>query len=124
MVTLEQEIRRREEILRRMNPTPLKDRYKGVLGIEGNVQKYYGSTKGKDENFDITEDQSCDPAIIYCDNTQCTRGYVDLNDIIKSMVSERKAQQEGVEFCTGRDGFDYSYQCRTRFEYKITITYV
>ncbi len=123
MVTLEQEKMRREGILRRMNPTPLRDRYQGVLRIEGEVQKYYGITKGKEEHFNIAGNQSCNPAVIYCDNTQCTRAYVDLNEIIASMVSERKTQQEGIELCTGRDGFAYSYQCRTRVEYKITITY-
>lgn len=123
MITFEQEKKREESILRRMDPRPLKDRHKGVLRIIGEVKKSYGSGKPKDDSLDITREKSCDAAIIRCDNTECTCGCVDLNNIIDSMISERKTLQEGIEFCTGRDGHAYSYQCRTIVKYKITIIY-
>lgn len=86
--------------------------YRSFAGVQQSTNKL---TKMPDSEADF---------YVYCDNQECTVGYVDLRQEVDRMVREGEAARHGEKRCEGKAAPDHPNQrCDTTVSYEIRITY-
>lgn len=126
-MTLEQDKKIEEAMLRQMSQKSIRDRFNGV--IESVTIEYIvrcGSFAGEDSEADIVKWQMTDAAdfFIRCLNHECTKRYFNLGDKVISMYLKRETIFESAEKCSGQTAPDYpNQQCGGELSYKIILQY-
>lgn len=126
-MTIEQEKKIEEAMLRQMSQRSIYDRFDGK--VESVVIEYimkHASFAGKHLEADVLRWQKTDAAdfFIRCLNHECTKRYFNLGDKVVSMYLKGEATCEGAEMCSGQTAPDHQDQrCGGEISYKITLQY-
>lgn len=126
-MTLEQDKKIEEAMLRQMSQKSIRDRFNGK--IESVTIEYtisHESFAGSHSKADVMRKQKTDAAdfFIKCINHECTKRYFNLGDKVTSMYLNGETIFEGDEKCSGQTAPDHPHQrCEGAISYKITLQY-
>ena len=126
-MTLEQDKKIEEAMLRQLSQKSIRDRFNGK--IESVTIEYtisHESFAGSYSEPDVMKWQKTDAAdfFIRCINHECTKRYFNLGDKVASMYLKGLTVTEGVEMCSGQTAPDHpSQRCGGAISYKITLQY-
>ena len=126
-MTLEQDKKIEEAMLRQMSQKSIRDRFNGK--IESVTIEYtisHNSFAGHQLDVEVMRKQKTDAAdfFIRCQNKECTKRYFNLGDIVISMYLNGLTVTEGAEMCSGQTAPDHPNQrCGGMLSYKITLQY-
>lgn len=122
-LTLEQDKKIEEAMLRQMSQKSIRDRFNGKIE---SVTIEYELTHLSYIEQGVLRRQKTDAAdfFIKCINHECTKRYFNLGDKVASMYSKEETIFEGDEKCSSQTAPDHPNQrCDTTMEYEIEITY-
>lgn len=122
-MTLEQNRKIEEAMLRQMSQKSIRDRFNGK--IESVTIKYTLKHHSYIEQG-VLKRHKADAAdfFIECNNHECTNRYFNLGDKVVSMYLNNKTIFEGDEKCSGQTAPDHPNQrCAGVISYKITLQY-
>lgn len=126
-MTLEQDKKIEETMLRQMSHQSIRDRFDGK--VESVTIEYtisHDCFAGKASCADVMHRQKTDAAdfFIRCLNHECTKRYFSLGDNVLSMYLKGESISEGAERCSGQTAPDHPNQrCGAAISYKITLQY-
>lgn len=122
-MTLEQDKKIEEAMLRQMSQKSIRDRFNGKIEsvtIEYELKHLSYTEPG------VLRRQKTDAAdfFIKCINHECTKRYFNLGDKVVSMYLKGETIFEGDEKCSGQTALDHPNQrCGGAISYKITLQY-
>ena len=126
-MTLEQDKKIEEAMLRQMSQMSIRDRFGGkVESVIIEYTKSHDCFAGKSTDTDVMRIKKTDAAdfFIRCLNHECTKRYFNLGDKVASMYLKGETIYEGVEMCFGQIASDHPNQrCGGQLSYKITLQY-
>lgn len=122
-MTLEQDKKIEEAMLRQMSQKSIHDRFNGKIE---SVTIEYELTHFSYTESGVLRRQKTDAAdfFIKCINHECTKRYFNLGDKVVSMYLRGETIFEGNEKCSGQTAPDHPNQrCAGAISYKITLLY-
>lgn len=126
-MTIEQDKRIEEKMLRQMSQRSIRDRFKGK--VESVTIEYiirHRSFAGESDEVNARTWKNADAAdfFIRCKNPECTERYFNLGDKVVGMALRGELISESGERCSGQTAPDYPDQrCGGEISYKITLRY-
>ena len=82
-----------------------------------------GGNFNHSDKLSVNIQQDSSLVAVVCINSECTKGYFDLSEIIKDMSMNRQQFKEDILSCEGWDDNDKLYDCRCKLKYSIQIEY-
>lgn len=126
-MTLEQDRKIEEAMLRQLSQKTIHDRFNGkVESVTVEYMLMHGSFAGNTTESDVFTRQKTDAAdfFIKCMNEECTKRYFNLGDKVVSMYLKGETIFEGDEKCSGQTAHDHPNQrCGGAISYRIILQY-
>lgn len=126
-MTLEQDKKIEEAMLRQMSQMTIQDRFKGKIeSVTVEYTRKHTCFAGEAEESGVLHRKNTDAADLFikCLNHECTKRYFNLGNIVVRMYLNNETIYEGDEMCSGQTAPDHpNQQCGGMLSYKIILRY-